>query len=100
MTVSSSIGTSVIGAASIIALRLPATRFFCPGEYSSCNTRLLSNVTKHDHPRLPCWPGGIGVETGPLPNYKPIVKWRATLAKGALATGAARKKAIVAVAPS
>jgi hypothetical protein len=32
------------------------------------------------------------------PNYKPIVKWRATLAKGALATGAARKKAIVAVA--
>jgi transposase len=32
------------------------------------------------------------------PNYKPIAKWRATLAKGALATGATRKKAIVAVA--
>ena len=32
------------------------------------------------------------------PNYKPIVKWRQILAKGALATGAARKKAIVAVA--
>jgi transposase len=32
------------------------------------------------------------------PNYKPVVKWRRTLCKGALATGAARKKAIVAVA--
>ena len=32
------------------------------------------------------------------PNYKPIVKWRQILAKGALATGAGRKKAIVAVA--
>ena len=32
------------------------------------------------------------------PSYKPIVKWRQILAKGALATGAARKKAIVAVA--
>ena len=32
------------------------------------------------------------------PNYKPVVKWRQILQKGALATGAARKKAIVAVA--
>src|SRR2546430_9785173 len=32
------------------------------------------------------------------PNYKPVVKWRQTLRKGALATKAARKKAIVAVA--
>ena len=32
------------------------------------------------------------------PNYKLVVKWRQILAKGALATGAARKKAIVAVA--
>jgi hypothetical protein len=32
------------------------------------------------------------------PDYKPVVKWRQTLCKGALATGAARKKAIVAVA--
>ena len=31
-------------------------------------------------------------------HYKPVVKWRQILAKGALATGAARKKAIVAVA--
>ncbi len=32
------------------------------------------------------------------PQYRPVVKWRRTLAKGAMATGAARKKAIVAVA--
>ena len=32
------------------------------------------------------------------PSYKPILKWRRLLAKGALATGAARKKAVVAVA--
>ena len=32
------------------------------------------------------------------PNYKPVRKWRGILAKGALATKAARKKAIVAVA--
>ena len=32
------------------------------------------------------------------PNYQPIIKWRRTLSKGALATGAARKKAIVDVA--
>lgn len=32
------------------------------------------------------------------PNYKPIRKWKEILGHGALATGAARKKAIVAVA--
>ena len=32
------------------------------------------------------------------PNYKPIYKWKEVLGHGALATGAARKKAIVAVA--
>ena len=32
------------------------------------------------------------------PNYKPVVKWRQILAKGALATGVARKKAVVPVA--
>lgn len=32
------------------------------------------------------------------PNYKPVVKWKQVLCKGAAATGAARKKAIVAVA--
>jgi transposase len=71
----------------------------CPGEYSSGKTRLQSCVTKHGNPRL----RAALVETAWRlvrfqPNYKPIVKWRTILAKGALATGAARKKAIVAVA--
>ena len=71
----------------------------CPGEYSSGNTRLQSCVTKHGNPRLRA---ALVELTWRLvrfqPNYKPIVKWRAALAKGALATEAARKKAIVAVA--
>jgi transposase len=71
----------------------------CPGEHSSGNTRLQSCVTKHGNPRL----RAALVETAWRlvrfqPNYKPVVKWRQTLCKGALATGAARKKAIVAVA--
>ena len=71
----------------------------CPGEYSSGNTRLQSCVTKHGNPRL----RAALVETAWRlvrfqPNYKPVRKWRQTLAKGALATKAARKKAIVAVA--
>lgn len=71
----------------------------CPGEYSSGKTRLQSCVTKHGNPRL----RAALVETAWRlvrfqPEYKAVVKWRQTLAKGALATGAARKKAIVAVA--
>src|SRR5438477_1025027 len=71
----------------------------CPGEYSSGNTRVQSCVTKHGNPRL----RAALVETAWRlvrfqPNYKPVLKWRKILAKGALATGAARKKAIVAVA--
>lgn len=55
-------------------------------------------MTKHGNPRL----RAALVETAWRlvrfqPNYKPVVKWRRILAKGALATGAARKKAIVAV---
>jgi transposase len=70
-----------------------------PGEYSSGNTRLQSCVTKHGNPRL----RAALVETAWRlvrfqPNYKPVLKWRRTLSKGALTTGAARKKAIVAVA--
>jgi transposase len=65
----------------------------CPGEYSSGNTRLQSSVTKHGNPRL----RAALVETAwrlvrfQL-NYKPVVKWRQTLCRGALATKAARKK--------
>jgi transposase len=71
----------------------------CPGEYSSGDTRLQSCVTKHGNPRL----RAALVEAAWRlvrfqPNYRPIIKWRKILAKGALATGAARKKAIVAVA--
>jgi transposase len=71
----------------------------CAGEYSSGNTRLQSCVTKHGNPRL----RAALVETAWRlvrfqPEYRPVVKWRSILAKGALATGAARKKAIVAVA--
>src|SRR5207245_10750934 len=71
----------------------------CPGEYSSGNTRVQSCVTKHGNPRL----RAALVETAWRlvrfqPNYRPVLKWRETLAKGALATKAARKKAIVAVA--
>src|SRR5437660_6422733 len=71
----------------------------CPGEYSSGNTRLQSCVTKHGNPRLRAALVELAWRLVRFqPNYHPIVKWRATLAKGALATGAARKKAIVAVA--
>ena len=71
----------------------------CPGEYSSGTTRYQSCVTKHGNPRL----RAALVETAWRlvrfqPNYQPVVKWRRVLAKGALATGPARKKAIVAVA--
>lgn len=71
----------------------------CPGEYSSGNTRLQSCVTKHGNPRLRAALVELGWRLVRFqPNYKPVVKWRQILAKGALATGAARKKAIVAVA--
>jgi transposase len=71
----------------------------CPGEYSSGNTRLQSCVTKHGNPRLRAALVELAWRLVRFqPNYKPAVKWRQILAKGALATGAARKKAIVAVA--
>ena len=71
----------------------------CPGEYSSGDTRVQSCVTKHGNPRL----RAALVETAWRlvrfqPTYRPVIKWRKILAKGALATGAARKKAVVAVA--
>jgi transposase len=71
----------------------------CPGEYSSGNTRLQGCVTKHGNPRLRAALVELAWRLVRFqPNYKPVVKWRTVLAKGALATGAARKKAIVAVA--
>jgi transposase len=71
----------------------------CPGEHSSGNTRLRSCVTKHGNPRLRAALVELAWRLVRFqPNYKPVLKWRQILAKGALATGAARKKAIVAVA--
>src|SRR6266568_3047904 len=71
----------------------------CPGEYSSGNTRLQSCVTKHGNPRLRAALVELAWRLVRFqPDYKPVRKWRQILAKGALATGAARKKAIVAVA--
>jgi len=71
----------------------------CPGEYSSGKTRHQSCVTKHGNPRL----RATLVETAWRlvrfqPNYRAVKKWHHLLGKGALATGPARKKAIVAVA--
>src|SRR6266705_1037684 len=71
----------------------------CPGEYSSGNTRLQRCVTKHGNPRLRAALVELAWRMVRFqPNYKPILKWRALLAKGRLASGATRKKAIVAVA--
>ena len=71
----------------------------CPGEYSSGKTRLQSCVTKHGNPRLRAALVELAWRLVRFqPNYKPIIKWNRVLRHGALATGAARKKAIVAVA--
>ncbi len=71
----------------------------CPGEYSSGNTRLQSCVTKHGNPRLRAALVELAWRLVRFqPNYKPIIKWNRVLRHGALATSAARKKAIVAVA--
>jgi transposase len=70
----------------------------CPGEYSSGDTRVQTCVTKYGNPRL----RAALVEAAWRlvrfqPHYQPVIKWRRILAQGALATRAARKKAIVAV---
>src|SRR6266536_1706236 len=71
----------------------------CPGEYSSGNTRLQSCVTKHGNPRLRAALVELAWRLVRFqPDYRAVKKWRHLLAKGALATGGARKKAIVAVA--
>src|SRR5437773_1697603 len=71
----------------------------CPGEYSSGNTRLQSCVTKHGNPRLRAALVELAWRLVRFqPNYQPVIKWKEVLRHGALATGAARKKAIVAVA--
>lgn len=71
----------------------------CPGEYSSGDKRKQGSVTKHGNPRLraalvECAWRLVRFQ----PQYPPVQKRLHLLAKGARATSAARKKAIVAVA--
>jgi transposase len=71
----------------------------CPGEYSSGNTRMQSCVTKHGNPRLRAALVELAWRLVRFqPDYRAVRKWKARLAKGVLNTGAARKKAIVALA--
>ena len=71
----------------------------CPGEYSSGQKRLQSCVTKHGNPRLRAALVELAWRMVRFqPNYRAVRKWKARLAKGQLTTGAARKKAIVALA--
>jgi transposase len=71
----------------------------CPGEYSSGLSRLQGCVTKHGNPRLRAALVELAWRMVRFqPNYRAVCKWKARLAKGALSTGAARKKAIVALA--
>jgi len=71
----------------------------CPGEHSSGGKRVQGSVTKHGNPR----PRAALVELAWRmvrfqPTYPPVRTRLVILAKGAKATGAQRKKAIVAVA--
>lgn len=71
----------------------------CPGEHSSGGKRKQGHVTKHGNPRLraalvECAWRLVRFQ----PQYPPVQKRLHLLGKGARATGAARKKAIVAVA--
>jgi transposase len=71
----------------------------CPGEYSSGSKRVFGSVTKRGNPRVraalvECSWRMVRFQ----PNYPPVKKRLSILAKGARATGAQRKKAIVAVA--
>jgi transposase len=71
----------------------------CPGEYSSGNTRLQSCVTKHGNPRLRAALVELAWRMVRFqPHYRAVRKWKHRFKKGQLTTGAARKKAIVALA--
>jgi transposase len=71
----------------------------CPGEYSSGTKRIPGAVTKHGNPRLRAALVELAWRFVRFqPHYPPVKKRLAILARGAKATGAARKKAIVAVA--
>jgi transposase len=71
----------------------------CPGEYSSGQKRLQSCVTKHGNPRLRAALVELAWRMVRFqPHYRAVRKWQHRFKKGQLTTGAARKKAIVALA--
>ena len=71
----------------------------CPGEHSSGNKRVQGSVTKHGNPRLRACLVELAWRLVRFqPDYPPVRERLPLLAKGARATGAQRKKAIVAVA--
>jgi transposase len=71
----------------------------CPGEHSSGNQRVQGSVTKHGNPRLRASLVELAWRLVRFqPTYPPVRQRLPILAKGAHATGAQRKKAIVAVA--
>jgi transposase len=71
----------------------------CPGEHSSGAKRVQGHVTKHGNPRLRASLVELAWRLVRFqPSYPPVKERLALLAKGARATGAQRKKAIVAVA--
>jgi transposase len=71
----------------------------CPGEHSSGAKRVQGSVTKHGNPRLRAALVELAWRLVRFqPQYPPVQTRLAVLSKGAKATGAARKKAIVAVA--
>ncbi len=71
----------------------------CPGEYSSGGKRVTGSVTKHGNPRLRAALVEMAWRMVRFqPCYPPVARRLPILGKGAKATGAQRKKAIVAVA--
>ena len=71
----------------------------CPGEHSSGRKRIQGSVTKRGNPRIrACLVELAWRMVRFQPNYPPVRKRLSILAKSSRATGAARKKAIVAVA--
>jgi transposase len=71
----------------------------CPGEYSSGTKRVVGSVTKHGNSRLRAALVELAWRMVRYqPGYYPVQKRLSILAKGAQATRAQRKKAIVAVA--
>jgi transposase len=71
----------------------------CPGEYSSGSKRVPGSITRHGNGRLRAALVELAWRMVRYqPQYHAVQKRLATLARGAQATRAARKKAIVAVA--